>query len=238
MRQRYYYNEELETLGRVSRSGSRYYVFENGEWVRSEMSFGEDYREISEDRAHEIMGCQLADHVIDKCTEEYLKDEWDYVPGWERRVATTDFVFKGCENGINFIKDCLECESFEALQDSIEAELRRLGATDIVSTGYTEDRTDEDVSSICDEFVDHLIERWTQVFREEKEEWDKNPGWEAKNVKTVFRMNRNRYTIYPETIGLDRTGWDAGFMETIQKDIEEDLNYYGIRCVDHYGDID
>ena len=259
-RWKYYYIEHLDVLGRRDDSECESFVFNKGSWVEDCMhmiddrlygfvddgdswGFGDtdtrnEIQQISRDRAKEIMADQVSRHILDDCINKYKKDEWEYSPGWWRRVATTDFVIYGMDLGVSFIRDCLDTESFGQIRDEIEKELKALGAKEIVSVGYTEDRSDEDVEEICDQFVDHLLEVWSECFAEEKAEWDKNPGWQSKNVKTVFWISRKRYVVYPEMIGLERNGWDDAFMETIQKNLEEDLNHYGIRAVNHYGDID
>ena len=94
------------------------------------------------------------------------------------------------------------------------------------------------VSLINQQILQILKEEWKNKFKAKKEEWDKNPGWPAKLVETWFTLNGENYTITPEDIGLTSDGWDQGFMESIQGEIEKDLESYGATDVYNLGFLD
>ena len=62
--------------------------------------------------------------------------------------------------------------------------------------------------------------------------------WPAKDVMTTFYLNGKKYTITPNSIGLEEFGWEAGFMESIQGDIEADLKKIGAADIMHRGELD
>lgn len=94
------------------------------------------------------------------------------------------------------------------------------------------------VSLINQQILQILKEEWKNKFKAKKGEWDKNPGWPAKLVETWFTLNGEKYTIKPEDIGLTSDGWDQGFMESIQGEIEKDLESYGATDVYNLGFLD
>ena len=83
-----------------------------------------------------------------------------------------------------------------------------------------------------------LKEKWKACFQEEKEKWDKNPGWPAKLVQTTFMLNGIKYTIEPPDLGLSYDPWDQGFMEHIQGDIRKDLESIGATDINNFGFLD
>ncbi len=87
------------------------------------------------------------------------------------------------------------------------------------------------------QILDLLIDKWKRELLPRKEEWLKN-GWPSKLVQTSFELNGIAYEIYPEDIGLGGDCWDAGFMESIQPDIEKDLAAYGAMHIYHFGFLD
>lgn len=91
---------------------------------------------------------------------------------------------------------------------------------------------------INQQIMDTLKNKWRVEFATKKEEWDKNPGWPAKFVKTKFTLNGEKYSLFPVDIGLTHDGWDQGFMETIQSDIEKDLELYGATEIYNLGFLD
>ena len=97
---------------------------------------------------------------------------------------------------------------------------------------------EEAVLAVNQQIADDLKELWKEKFRKKKEEWDKAPIWPAKYVETVFRLNGIQYSIKPEDIGLEKDPWDEGFMESIQRDIEEDLKRYGADEIRSTGFLD
>ncbi len=94
------------------------------------------------------------------------------------------------------------------------------------------------VQLINKQILDTLKNKWKDEFAAKKEEWDKNPGWPAKFVETKFTLNGEEYSIFPRDIGLSHDGWDQGFMETVQSDIEKDLKLYGATDIHNLGVID
>lgn len=88
------------------------------------------------------------------------------------------------------------------------------------------------------QILDVLKSKWKAEFETKKEEWDKNPGWPAKYVKTEFILNGGKYSLFPSDIGLTYDCWDQGFMETVQADISEDLEEYGATDIRNIGFID
>ena len=97
---------------------------------------------------------------------------------------------------------------------------------------------EEAISIMNEEILNILKNDWKNRFKKKKEEWDKDPGWLSKLVSTDFKLNGKWYTIMPEDIGLTSDGWDQGFMETIQGEIEKDLEKYGATKVYNHGFID
>ena len=94
------------------------------------------------------------------------------------------------------------------------------------------------ISLMNHQILSILKNEWKSKFREKKEEWDKKPGWPAKLVETIFTLNGIKYSIKPEDIGLSSDGWDQGFMESIQGEIEKDLESYGAADVYNLGFLD
>lgn len=95
-----------------------------------------------------------------------------------------------------------------------------------------------DISILNQQIIDALKSKWKAEFAEKKEEWDKNPGWPAKLVKTKFVLNGVKYSLFPTDIGLTHDCWDQGFMETIQANISEDLEEHGATDIRSIGFID
>lgn len=102
----------------------------------------------------------------------------------------------------------------------------------------TEITEEEAISIINDQILTLLRDKWKECFKEEKEEWDKNPGWPSKFVRTKFKLNGVDCSIGPSDIGLTYDCWDQGFMETIQSDIAKDLEDYGATDIRNLGFID
>ena len=99
--------------------------------------------------------------------------------------------------------------------------------------------SEEQAISIFNQHIlDVLKSKWKAEFAMKKEEWDKNPRWPAKLVKTKFILNGVQYSLFPNDIGLTYDSWDQGFMETIQSDISEDLEVYGAVDIHNIGFID
>ncbi len=94
------------------------------------------------------------------------------------------------------------------------------------------------ISILNQHILDVLKSKWKAEFAVKKEEWDKNPRWPAKLVKTKFILNGVQYSLFPNDIGLTYDSWDQGFMETIQSDISEDLEVYGAVDIPNIGFID
>ena len=81
----------------------------------------------------------------------------------------------------------------------------------------------EKMEQDIDKLIAPLIEKWKKEFAEEKAEWDKKPGWSAKQVETRFKINDVERKIEAKDLGYDKDSYDEGFMESIQKRIEADL---------------
>ena len=102
-----------------------------------------------------------------------------------------------------------------------------------------EEITEEEAISMIDQqIIDSLIDKWKKELTSKKEEWDKDPGWPAKLVKTQFTLNGNRYTIMPKDLGLTDDCWDQGFMESIQGDLRKDLEEAGATDIYNLGFLD
>lgn len=96
----------------------------------------------------------------------------------------------------------------------------------------------EAVSVMNQQILSLLKGKWKDKFSKKKQAWDKASGWPAKLVKTTFILNGIKYTIGPKAIGLGTACWDQGFMESIQGDIEKDLEEYGAADIYNYGFLD
>ena len=91
---------------------------------------------------------------------------------------------------------------------------------------------------IGEQIVDNLIHKWSEQFREQKEEWDRKPEWPAKLVETSFCLFDARITLKPEDLGLPKGPEDEGFMESIQKELEKDLAAVGATEIESSGFLD
>ena len=91
---------------------------------------------------------------------------------------------------------------------------------------------------IGEQIVDNLIHKWSEQFREQKEEWDRKPEWPAKLVETSFFLFDARITLKPEDLGLPKGPEDEGFMESIQKELEKDLAEAGATEIESSGSLD
>jgi hypothetical protein len=91
---------------------------------------------------------------------------------------------------------------------------------------------------IAEQIVRGLCDKWEIDFAERKEKWYKDPGWPAKFVETTFVLGGEKWSLGTEAIGLDGDGWNQGFMETVQSDMEEDLKKVGATEIHSYGFID
>lgn len=107
-----------------------------------------------------------------------------------------------------------------------------------VPTEIKEISWEQAIPMINQQILDTLKNKWKVEFAAKKEEWDKNPGWPAKYVKTTYTLNGLEYNLYPGAIGLTGDGWDQGFMESVQSDIKKDLELYGATEVRNFGCID
>lgn len=83
-----------------------------------------------------------------------------------------------------------------------------------------------------------LVRKWKTEFIARKRKWDESPGWPAKLVETRFRLGGQEWSIKPLDIGLTTDGWDQGFMETIQDEMEADLRKIGAADIKSYGFVD
>lgn len=119
----------------------------------------------------------------------------------------------------------------------VEDSLHEFGSTGILPEmdGISEEQA---ISILNQQILDALKSKWKTEFAARKEEWDKNPRWPAKLVKTKFILNGVKYSLFPTDIGLTHDCWDQGFMETVQEDISEDLEEYGAVDIHNIGFID
>ena len=88
------------------------------------------------------------------------------------------------------------------------------------------------------ETIAFLCEKWKKEFAPKKQEWDKEPGWPAKLVRTEFFLNGRKYVIEPTDIGLTDDCWDQGFMESVQSVIKKNLEEYGAKDIWNQGFLD
>ena len=91
---------------------------------------------------------------------------------------------------------------------------------------------------IGDTIVQDLMEKWHFKYEKAKAEWDENPKMDAKLVETYFCLYGTRYTISPKDFGWEKGPSDEGFMESIQKELEEDLIEVGATEIEHSGFLD
>ena len=91
---------------------------------------------------------------------------------------------------------------------------------------------------ISDTIVQNLINKWKGKYAQAKAKWDKKPGWPAKQVSTSFYLYGKRYVLKPEDFGWDKTSFDEGFMESIQKELEKDLMAVGATEITSSGELD
>ena len=90
-----------------------------------------------------------------------------------------------------------------------------------------------------DAAVTSFLSMWSEKKNHYLQMWFDTPCiWPAKYVKTTFYLNGKKYTITPDSIGLEEFGWEAGFMESIQGDIEADLKKIGAVDIQHRGELD
>ena len=97
---------------------------------------------------------------------------------------------------------------------------------------------EEAMETLAEQIIINLINNWQEQFKSQKEEWDKKPGWPAKLVETSFCLFNARYTLTPENLGFDKGPFDAGFMESIQKELEKDLAAVGATEITSSGMLD
>lgn len=91
---------------------------------------------------------------------------------------------------------------------------------------------------ISDTLVQNLLKKWKEKYAQAKAEWDKKPKWPAKQVSTSFCLYGKRHVLKPENLGWDKTSFDDGFMESIQKDLEKDLAEVGATKITSSGFLD
>ena len=97
---------------------------------------------------------------------------------------------------------------------------------------------EEAVKVMNRQILDLLITKWNGEFREEKEEWDRHPGWPSKYVETIFTLNGAKLCLLPKDLGYTDNCWDQGFMETVQGRMKKDLEEYGATGILNIGFID
>lgn len=83
-----------------------------------------------------------------------------------------------------------------------------------------------------------LKERWNKELAPKKQEWDEGPGWPAKLVKTSFNLNGLEYTLNSVDLGYTDSGFDQGFMESVQGYLKYELEAAGATDVYNEGFLD
>ena len=92
---------------------------------------------------------------------------------------------------------------------------------------------DEAMRIITDQAIDYLISDWKEKYDEAFKEWEKAPKWWAKLVETRFVMNGVERSLVS-----DHMGWSDGFFESIQNEIELDLEKHGSVITGSFGMMD
>ena len=91
---------------------------------------------------------------------------------------------------------------------------------------------------LAEQIITNLIHKWSEQFREQKEEWERNTEWPAKHVETSFCLFDTRYTLKPEDLDFKEGPWYEGFVESIQKELEKDLVAVGATAIESIGFLD
>jgi hypothetical protein len=112
-----------------------------------------------------------------------------------------------------------------------------VGNTDIMEK-IKEITEQETVKLSGKQLFDFLTSKWKTDFQERKAEWNKDSGWMAKLVSTVYDYEGIRYDVRPRHLGLRDDSFDQGFMESVQEDMEKDLREYGATYVMSIGFLD
>lgn len=97
---------------------------------------------------------------------------------------------------------------------------------------------EEAMNLLAEQIVYNLIYKWSEDFKERKEEWDQHLGSPAKDAETSFCLFGNRYTLTVKDLELPEGPRDEGFMKTIQNDIEKDLAAVGATEISSIGFLD
>ncbi len=92
---------------------------------------------------------------------------------------------------------------------------------------------DEAMRIITDQAINYLISDWKEKYDEAFKEWEKAPKWWAKLVETRFVMNG-----VEKSLVSDHMGWSDGFFESIQYEIESDLERHGAVITGSFGMMD
>ena len=102
-----------------------------------------------------------------------------------------------------------------------------------------DDLTEEEAMKLmAEQTIELLKEKWKQDFAEKKAEWDRDPGWPAKLVKTKFTLYGKQYALESEDLGHEGDCWDQGFMESVQHLMKKDLESYGATDIYNLGFLD
>ena len=83
-----------------------------------------------------------------------------------------------------------------------------------------------------------LKAKWKEELATKKEEWDQNPRWPAKFVKTSFEINGLKLDFYASDLPFEPGPWYEGFFESVQGIIEEDIRAYGGVITGSFGMLD
>ena len=97
---------------------------------------------------------------------------------------------------------------------------------------------DEAMKIITCQTLEFLKDMWREKYAREKEDWDKNPGWPAKLVRTDYVLNGIEGSITAKDLPFSSGPYFEGFFESIQTGIESDLQKYGAYITSSTGMLD
>ncbi|MBO4457854.1 MAG: hypothetical protein J5802_09050 [Butyrivibrio sp.] len=96
----------------------------------------------------------------------------------------------------------------------------------------------EAMEKITDQTIAFLKFQWADKYADPAKAWAENPKWYAKLVSTSFTMNGIRKELTPSDLDVDAGIEKDGFMESIQRELEQDLRNYGAYDISSFGMMD
>jgi hypothetical protein len=141
----HYYLIDKDLLVRTDSQG--FHVFHDARWVltvkSSNMSADqseERIKEISPQEAAKIAGKQLYDFLTEKWKVDFLEEklEWYKNPKWYAKMVKTDYCYEGITYHLwpqNLNIRSNQQGFMESVQDEIEKDLIKYGATEVYSHG-------------------------------------------------------------------------------------------------------